>query len=445
MSNHATPQTTQPAFKLKEQVFGGTPYFYARRPMPTFVVRLDLAKPVDGETLQLAVADTLERMPYFADALAERDGDFYYAQNPLPFEVAEGTPRAVGGPATNWHNVDVTYEDAQLSLSMFHGFTDGLGLNHFIESVLYHYFCRSDGVTYPADGIRTQGSPRLPGEEADAHARPHDVTMTNELAATLAQLGTGGYPLPEAQGNMLAEELGVPLRVREDELVALARSCGSSPAPTLAALMADAVRTVHPDVEEDIGAAIPASARVQLGVPNTFKVHVTPSLLHVSAVDATTLSFAERAAKLRHDMRSQLVPDVARFLANKHYHDVIGLRGGEPGFAARQRTLNALANAQFGTFAIDYVGGLNLPGYEDKVRAVRYIAPLPEGAVRPPFLTVSATGGYFNLVLCRAFASDAYELALADQLRHHGIACDLLAPQTFTAPPNGLLSALGLA
>ena len=42
-----------------------------------------------GGILQEAVNATLRRMPCFSDALVERKGDFYYAVNPLPFEVAE--------------------------------------------------------------------------------------------------------------------------------------------------------------------------------------------------------------------------------------------------------------------------------------------------------------------------------------------------------------------
>ena len=88
----------QPAFKLKELDYSGASHLYTSTPSRINVVEVTLTVPVDGNALQLAVEDTLERMPYFADALKEIDGLFYYAENPLPFVVCEGGPRAVGGP-----------------------------------------------------------------------------------------------------------------------------------------------------------------------------------------------------------------------------------------------------------------------------------------------------------------------------------------------------------
>ena len=133
---------TQPDFQIKEQNFSGVHNCYRTPPHRTYVVDVHISTDVRGDILQEAVNDVIERAPYFADALVERDGDFFYAKNPLPMEVAEGGLRAVGGPETNWHNLDVTYEGNVMSFSMFHALCDGLGLNLFIESVLNRYFCR---------------------------------------------------------------------------------------------------------------------------------------------------------------------------------------------------------------------------------------------------------------------------------------------------------------
>ena len=129
----------QPDFQLKEQNFSGVSQFYRRTPIRAYVVEVGLKSTIRGDVLQEAVNATLRRMPYFSDALTERNGDFYYAVNPLPFEVAETeTLRHVGGAQTNWHCVDVTYWNDTVWFSMFHGFCDGLGLNLFIEATLYN-------------------------------------------------------------------------------------------------------------------------------------------------------------------------------------------------------------------------------------------------------------------------------------------------------------------
>ena len=75
-------------------------------------------------------------------------------------------PRVMGGASTNYHMVDVTYSGKKIDFAMFHGFTDGLGLNRFIEATLYHYFCLKDGCEYSDEGIVTSKVPYDPQEVA---------------------------------------------------------------------------------------------------------------------------------------------------------------------------------------------------------------------------------------------------------------------------------------
>jgi len=77
---------------------------------------------------------------------------------------------------------DVTYWKDRISFAMFHGLCDGLGLNRFIEAVLYHYFCLRDGRKYSDEGIYTERIPYDPAEETDIHSKAVDggTKMTNE-------------------------------------------------------------------------------------------------------------------------------------------------------------------------------------------------------------------------------------------------------------------------
>ena len=69
----------QPDFQLKQQNFSGVSQFYRTTPTRAYVVEVGLSSSIRGDILQEAVNATLRRMPYFSDALAERNGDFYYA------------------------------------------------------------------------------------------------------------------------------------------------------------------------------------------------------------------------------------------------------------------------------------------------------------------------------------------------------------------------------
>lgn len=74
----------QPDFQLKQQNFSGVSQFYRTTPTRAYVVEVGLSSSIRGDILQEAVNATLRRMPYFSDALAERNGYFYYAVNRNP-------------------------------------------------------------------------------------------------------------------------------------------------------------------------------------------------------------------------------------------------------------------------------------------------------------------------------------------------------------------------
>ena len=434
----------QPAFKLKELDYSGASHLYTSTPSRINVVEVTLTVPVDGNALQLAVEDTLERMPYFADALKEIDGLFYYAENPLPFVVCEGGPRAVGGPETNWHLVDVSYEGSVMHFSMFHAFCDGQGMNFFVEATLYHYFCRRDGTSYPSEGIRAKGTPMLEGEELDFASAVTEVQLNPDAAAQYKGPALDRCVLPEVAGNLLGHIHASVLRVREDEFVSFARSCGSSPAPTIAALMADAILDVHPELEGDITALIPASARTVMQLPNTFKNCSMAARLHFDTHDAESMGFAERASRARASMRMQLDPSLAAFAANG-IHQGLAAAQSVPGYADKRRMLNGNGNSSPVTFVLDYLGKMRLGGYEDQIASIRFLASGADDG--NGFLTfmVSATGGIFEILTLRNFEADVYDSVLATQLKEHGLRGELGEDFTFLTPRNGLIPALGLA
>lgn len=119
---------------------------------------------------------------------------------------------------------------------MFHAFCDGMGLNLFVDAVLNRYFSRKDGVDFPAEDLRVPGQSALEGEEADGIVNLEPMEMTPEIGAALAQRTKESYVLPEASGDHLDDMHAITVHVAEGVLLDFARSCGSSPAPTLAAL-----------------------------------------------------------------------------------------------------------------------------------------------------------------------------------------------------------------
>lgn len=433
--------STQPNFAMKEQNFGGVTHIYRDIIAHTYVVEVGLTTPVNGGMLQEAVDKALARMPYFTDALVERDGDFYYAVNPLPFEVAEGGLRAVGGPATNWHCVDVTYEGNAISFSMFHGFCDGLGLNLLIEATLYHYMCLKDGVTYPSDGLRIVGTPQLEGEEFDAFSR--EYPMKSQLEGIFAS--GSFYHLPEIDEEPLSMMRGVSFRVSEAEFMDFTRSCKSSPAAMLTAIMGEAVLSVHPEAAESLGALIPLSNRAILNAPNTFKNCFGAVRLIYRPNEMGDLDFAGRAAHTRTLLKKELTSEAPLFTANAIGGAVRKVGAVMHSYAEKKQALNLSKHSNNDTFMVDYVGGLRAQGFEDQIVSTRYRASMFDKGFRTVILYLTATAGHFDIELVRAFQSDVYVGAFTDQLERLGVAFTCGDEESYQTPFNGLIPGLGLA
>ena len=431
----------RPDFQIKDMNYSGVSQLYRSKPARAYVVEVGLSGNVRGDILQEAVNATLRRMPYCADALVERNGDFYYAVNPLPFEVAQtDTLRRVGGAQTNGHCLDVTYWNDTIWFSMFHAFCDGLGLNLFIEATLYNYFCIRDGKQYAAEGVRTPDSPVLPEEEKDpfaqSYALPEGYNM-NFFAEKYLHL-------PEIDEKPLDYMYGVPVRVKEDEFMRFVRENRSTPVAMLHVLMAGAVQAVHPENDQTVGALVPASYRRHLNAENTFKNCSGALRLPFRMAEMAGLSFEEQAQRSRALLKQANDVNMARFLANRLGGALRQISAGIPNFAGRLPYLDFQKTSTNDTYMIDYVGGLKAGEYAREIVRTKYMATNIERNFNTVTLYISATSGFFHFEIVRAFESGAYVDAFLDQLTLHGIAFTREPESRYVTPENGLITDLGL-
>ena len=168
---------TRPNFEKKELAISGSPYVYLPVDIPAYTVEVTHCDPIDGELLQRALDRTIQRMPYLSDTLTIEHGAVYYAKNPLPMEAAHtASIRHVGGSETNYHMLDLIWDGHTTCFSMYHGFCDGQGINAFLESVLYHYYCMKDGVEYDPNGIRADSTRMTEGETLEPFSKQYEVS-----------------------------------------------------------------------------------------------------------------------------------------------------------------------------------------------------------------------------------------------------------------------------
>ena len=105
-----TQQNAYSRFEAKEWNAAGATQFYGRERKRSYIVEVTLSEEIRGDLLQQAVDKALKRLPYYCSTFVRKKGLYYYADNDLPFLVAESeSPRVIGGEITNYHMLDVTY------------------------------------------------------------------------------------------------------------------------------------------------------------------------------------------------------------------------------------------------------------------------------------------------------------------------------------------------
>lgn len=190
----------RPHFEKKELALSCSPYVYIPVDIPVYTVEVSHREEIDGDLLQRALDRTIRRMPYLSDTLEIDHGAVYYAKNALPMLAAHHRgPRAVGGSETNYHMLDLTWDGNQTWFSMYHGFCDGQGINAFLESVLYHYYCLKDGVEYDPLGIRTDKTRMTEAETFEPLSKAYEISPDFKMPEKKEQAAP--YHLPEIVSN----------------------------------------------------------------------------------------------------------------------------------------------------------------------------------------------------------------------------------------------------
>ena len=429
-------QATAPQFAAIEQNFSGTTQCYVlKKVIRSYVVEVRLSENVSGELLQQAVDKTLSRLPYYRQTIVRQKGIYYYAENDLPFKVADHDgPRPVGGKEANYHMVDVVYHDSWLYFSMWHALCDGLGLNRFIEAVLYHYLCAKDGITYNDEDIYTEKVPFDEAELFDPLQTKLKISSSEmkEIQALASQEGRYRFPEFDQPNSAGPTMYRLPVKIKTEDFIAWCKANSSSPAAAAAAIMAKAIARVRDVSAEKVTAVIPCSMRKFMeGAEKTFKNCSGVVFINMAPHDVKELPTGELAAQARATLKTKMGSGEANRMyagINKLIH--IGTR--LPFYGLKCRILAGSENNPQNTFYVDYVGGLTAHGYEDQILEVRYLnADLGCPSL---FVLMSETAGHFHINLTQSFENDEYYHAFCEVLEEQNIPFERLPIESYMNP-----------
>ena len=422
-------KTADTGFAAKEWNAGGAMHFYGSEKPRTFIVEVYTADPVKGDLLQAAVDRTLERMPYYRQTFVRKKGLYYYADDDLPFVAAESEKaRPVGDAATNYHMLDVNYFGCLIRFSMFHGLCDGLGLNRFIEAVLYHYFCLKDGREYPDEGIFTSKVPFDPAETCDVYE-----TKTKARLRDLGKINKDKkrFRLPEVDANRGPLMFRLPLKIRTGDLLAWCKASSASPSTAVTAILGKVIAAERDVRKGVIMSVVPFSMRKYLHAEKTFKNCASAVFLPMKPEDCRDLPAGELAAKLRTQLKTVLNEEWSVLMVSS-CNLIINLGRKMPFYWLKNKLMALSENNPQDTFSVDYVGGLRTGEYSNQVTEVRYLNPdVFKGSL---FVTLSETAGYFHINFNQTFDSPVYYDGFVKALGDLNIPCEKLPGDTYLNP-----------
>lgn len=421
----------RPSFEKKELALSGSPYVYLPVELPAYTVELSHREEIDGDLLQRALDSTLRRMPYLSDTFQIDHGAVYYAKNPLPMAAAHAAgPRAVGGSETNYHMLDLTWDGHKTWFSMFHGFCDGQGINAFLESVLYHYYCLKDGVEYDPCGIRT-GKTRMSEEETfEPLSRMYEVSPDFKMPERREQ--PAAYHLPEIVRNPAGDVLEYGFRLPSEAFMRFVKENGTSPSVMIAVLVGEAIRQVHPNADALIQANLPVSVRRMLGCEETFKNCSSRAMLPVGGTPLDALPFAQKAAQLRGILKQQMNPDLYRSIYNGM--GVMYRKRMEEATDYREEISKpaGFMTVTHDTFYVDYIGSMHKTAYANRITDVRFLCKPAAGNTL--HLNIIEHNGEFRITCLACSEIAPLADALEQVIKAHDLPVQRVPAQRFALP-----------
>lgn len=407
-------------FKIKEISPAANLLFYVKDVRDyALVAEIEMNDYIDGEILQKAVDRTLERRPYFGDALVLKGGRFYLADNPLPMQVAESErPRLVGGSETNYHMLDVVYHEKKIFFAMFHSLSDGGGLASFIKTVLYYYMCIRDGADYPHEGIITHHTPFSEEETEDPYLKKYPLDRGVKPKKTPRYKS---YQLPETKTVDSSTYYSSVLIIPEKDFIEHTKSIGTKPTVLFSLLIAEAIERIHPEHKETVSVFFPSSVRNKLGMDKTYMNCGLSNIMALTGNGLEGLSFEEKARQLKAEMDSLLEVNSVRSAMNSQGGFMRAVTRMPVPYKLKARLFEGMMGGlggQTGTFVFDYLNANSMVN--------DYVVGGGTNTV-PRGLTVIAFAAKGKIALSLNCPDDLskYAEVLADVMKEHGFESEL--------------------
>lgn len=417
-----------PELEAGEWSEAASPHLYGSKPVRSYIIEITTTSEVQEGPLQEALDKVVECMPYFSQTFVCVDGLYYDAQNDLPMTVAHKKGfRQLGTAEVNWYMMDITYYGNVIYFAAAHALADGEAFTQFVQSILYYYFCAKDGKEYSSEGIFTASTPYEEDELADVFT----VKRKCHLLKLLGILFNRNAVLPECKGDYPELRTRHVLRIPTDELLGWGKRNGSSPASSLAGMIAKVVARENPSLKGKLTVCVQMSLRRLLGVPHTFKNCVGVAYLPFDKNTCGNAPAGQLASEARASLKEQVSSEYAEEMAGMQSF-VFRLGKRVPIQGLRSYLMGVLESCPFNTVSVDYAGRPRMGEYADQVQAVSYyFSEVFQGTL---YLIMSECAGTFLINFVQTFETDKYYQGLLRVLDEEGISYETLPSVRYISP-----------
>ena len=260
-------------------ILSGKSFMYTDSSFKSVGARLKFREKVDPKTLQATARQALVANRWVTYGIFEKDGSFYY-HDELINDIAvsehdwEDLP-AIGGADMEGHLLGVFYKDDTVTITAFHGLTDGGGLTMFIDSLLEAYAAYKNGESHTPEAAAYE----------DGNAEPFEIAGRLFDEMNLPQIKAGDFMnkepflIPVDTGEKGSLPTHILIKADAKEYMQFAKKLGVRPVTVLVSLYAKAVLKVMGDTDRKVKVAVPIDFRNALEIPHTFRNCAMPPLM----------------------------------------------------------------------------------------------------------------------------------------------------------------------
>lgn len=414
-----------------DKLISGQSFLYGKQGAHSMVIDIRLTESIDQPILQQALNQALKRYPYLISKMVLKNSSYFLAYNELPMVVTKTDElRRLGGPETNSHLVDVTFDQQRLFISYHHALADGRGIMPFVNTLLYDYF-----------SIKNQDFPEIPGinldddpMEPDEISEPFEyLPPVNANSADIPEIDHHGYQLIETKYHLNDRSYRHELVIDQASFMKYAKAHDATPAIAVSIMVSQAIQRIYPDISEPIVTNMASDLRSGIMNEHTFRNCVGSVALPINTEVLTDDQFTEAATHFRSLIRAHKMQDSLRAEANKMAY-LFDRLDSLSTFTEKQKMMAFIDHVLLNTFVLSYSGQTKLGKYESYIDEMHTYMSGTNGLS----IEMLATNGKIFVDMSQSFNSDVYAVTLAKILRRNGIKYQLGEPTYFKTPVDEL-------